>query len=657
MIKQGFSKSKFIIFCIICILLVQSIITGVVYADTIEVTINGTKYSYDTATDTMTVSGGPITEDWKTNDSLKGYVNKLKYVQLKANDNKITSIGNNSFKDCTALEGVHYRMYLTDIGDYAFYGCTNLKWFRWSNQAQTDTLHLSNAIKNIGSHAFEGCTSIQWLRCGESIRSIGDYAFYGCTGLAHDGRGAYATVTVIPNDNNTPDDTSDDTTTETEAFIAKSSSIEFPRKCFKKINGVNVGTVGKDAFKILGNGGDIVEEPIVNVSQSVSWFDKNNGIAEVILNASATDGYATNSAKDYLIIVDTSASMQTSITLKSETEPTNLMEVAKSSMLEFVDEIAEESSSNRVAIVSMGARDDVVTMFWRDCTTDNLNYIKNTISKLDYYSSPNVSERDSRNMGESGKLNDDNVQVLDQDKGIWFSAKRGSNSTRFSNVLISALRLVNIKGTTSPVYTTFFSDGLPWEKPGSTTDINNYMNTRLLSYSSALQSVSAQMHTFFIGLEETNTVRRLGTIMASDSEFTQVIPLTEELQEALDEVMKGIQEWSKIVVKDTDLSEVYNNDYWEIYNANELISDTVNHKVSTQPNGVGDNGVSYTYYLRLKSEKWAMYNENVPVSNYIDMTYNISSDTERKIVQNTTLHTLPWELPYGISYSRGDTNQ
>ena len=657
MIKQGFSKSKFIIFCIICILLIQSTFTGVVYADTIEVTINSTKYSYDTATDTMTVSGGPITEDWKTNDSLKGYVNKLKYLIVKKSS---TSVGNNSFRNCSNLEGITFKHDDSSgnitIGDYAFYNCTKLKFIRHNSGEQTTSVNFTAKINSIGNYAFAGCTSITKLRFGTNVRRIGDYAFYGCTGLCYDNRGAYASITMT-DVNNTPDNAGDDT--ETQSYRTEGSPIQYPTKCYIREGTSRVGTVGVGAFMTYANlDSNVINsvEPNVTVSQSASWFNKDNGIASVTLNATATPGQI-QTAKDYLIIVDTSNSMNESIDLEGGTT-SRLMDIAKSSVCKFIDAVAEESSSNRIAIVSMGAFDDVVYIFWRDCSSENVTYIKDEVMKMDI-------SQNNRCLGESA--GDDGK--LDSSKGIWYGKKRGFANTRFGQSLVVALRLINIKGTSNPVYTMFFSDGEPSDHYHTTTDPDNNSNTAevtaqanglspyIISLSSVLQSMSEQSHVFFMGDTSNKVMQACGSSMSSSPNFWTIYPKDADLQNAVDRAVADVFKWSLVNVLNTAITQIYNNEYWELHDVNGLVSDTANSKVSIDEEGIGENGVSYTYYLKLKPEKWAMYNENVPVSNYIDITYETSKDVTRKTVQNTTLHTLPWELPYGISYSKGDTNQ
>ncbi len=61
---------------------------------------------------------------------------------------------------------------VTEIGSYAFYGCTSL----------TSTT-ISDSVTEIGSYAFYGCTSLTTIAIPYSVTSIGSSAFFCCTSL------------------------------------------------------------------------------------------------------------------------------------------------------------------------------------------------------------------------------------------------------------------------------------------------------------------------------------------------------------------------------------------------------------------------------------------------------------------------------------------
>ena len=62
---------------------------------------------------------------------------------------------------------------VTSIGDYAFYGCSNLT-----------SVTISNSVTSIGEWAFYNCSDLTSITIPNSVTSIGNYAFQRCSGLA-----------------------------------------------------------------------------------------------------------------------------------------------------------------------------------------------------------------------------------------------------------------------------------------------------------------------------------------------------------------------------------------------------------------------------------------------------------------------------------------
>lgn len=92
----------------------------------------------------------------------------LKTVELGTG---CTSIATNAFRNCTALESINLENVKT-IGNYAFYGCSKLQEAR-----------LGDELTTIGSQAFYGCAKLESVTIPGSVTSIGTYAFQNCTGL------------------------------------------------------------------------------------------------------------------------------------------------------------------------------------------------------------------------------------------------------------------------------------------------------------------------------------------------------------------------------------------------------------------------------------------------------------------------------------------
>jgi hypothetical protein len=84
----------------------------------------------------------------------------------------VTSIGNNSFRECTNLESVTIPDSVTGIGTLAFCCCTKLA-----------SVTIGNGVTEIGYGAFYGCSSLKNVNIPNSVTGILVDAFFGCTGL------------------------------------------------------------------------------------------------------------------------------------------------------------------------------------------------------------------------------------------------------------------------------------------------------------------------------------------------------------------------------------------------------------------------------------------------------------------------------------------
>ena len=84
----------------------------------------------------------------------------------------VTNIGDYAFCGCSSLTSIAIPNSVTNIGSYAFYYCTSLT-----------SITIPDSVTSIGDYAFYNCTSLTSITIPDSVTSIGDYAFYNCTSL------------------------------------------------------------------------------------------------------------------------------------------------------------------------------------------------------------------------------------------------------------------------------------------------------------------------------------------------------------------------------------------------------------------------------------------------------------------------------------------
>lgn len=119
--------------------------------------------------------------DIKFEDSSSNPLSSAHKLYLKGNlvtsvviSSGVTNIGDYAFAGCTEIASVNVSNGVSSIGIGAFFNCTGVT-----------KLSLSNSVKDIGNSAFSGCTGITNLTLPNNITNIGVYAFSGCTGLTN----------------------------------------------------------------------------------------------------------------------------------------------------------------------------------------------------------------------------------------------------------------------------------------------------------------------------------------------------------------------------------------------------------------------------------------------------------------------------------------
>ena len=125
-------------------------------------------------------------------NNYNGNVNIPEEVSYNNKSLKVTSIGKESFRNCSDLLSVTIPNSITSIGEMAFFGCSSLSSIAIPNSVTTigekafmdcgslTSVTLPNNLTNIEYGIFARCGSLSSVVIPNSVTNIGGAAFYGC---------------------------------------------------------------------------------------------------------------------------------------------------------------------------------------------------------------------------------------------------------------------------------------------------------------------------------------------------------------------------------------------------------------------------------------------------------------------------------------------
>jgi uncharacterized repeat protein (TIGR02543 family) len=123
-------------------------------SDDLEFDLGGSVSSYDGIEDDATVI---LPQYYSAKNGMDGTNTAV----------KITSFSADTFKGNTKIRRVILPVYITEIPEGAFEGCTNLEEV------------IAMGVTSIGDNAFKGCTKLKTFRIDNKVTSLGDNAFEG----------------------------------------------------------------------------------------------------------------------------------------------------------------------------------------------------------------------------------------------------------------------------------------------------------------------------------------------------------------------------------------------------------------------------------------------------------------------------------------------
>ena len=182
---------------------------------------------------------------------------------------EVTDIGPFAFQGCSSLTSIKMPNSVTSIGMFAFESCSGLtsinisnkvesiEQYSFSNCIKISSIIIPNSVTSIGSNAFAWCSGLTSLTLSSNVELIDEGAFRGCSGL---------TSIVIPSSVKSIG-------SEGFAYCSNLSTIT----SFVK----NVFETGGEAFKSCDNATLYVPKGLVDAYRSTADWNRISKIVEM----------------------------------------------------------------------------------------------------------------------------------------------------------------------------------------------------------------------------------------------------------------------------------------------------------------------------------------------------------------------------------------
>ena len=247
-------------------------------------------WSYDYATNTLTITGSGKMDDFEPNEApWKDYIKGITSVSLPSG---LTYIGAYAFEDCTKLTSITIPNGVTGIGSHAFdsSGLTSITipssvtsiGYSAFTHCHLTSLTIPNSVTSIGGGAFFYCSELTSVIIPNSVTSIGDAAFEYCTGL---------TSVTIPNSVTSIGDSVFEYCTGLTSVTIPNSVNSIGGQAFSGCSGLtsvtipnNVTSIGYEAFyKCTGLTSVNIPDSVTEVGKDAFldtgwWAAQSNGL-------------------------------------------------------------------------------------------------------------------------------------------------------------------------------------------------------------------------------------------------------------------------------------------------------------------------------------------------------------------------------------------